>query len=68
MGLSAKMTNESLEFYRGLIDNYQRMILNNDRMIKNWEISEKKKKGFLLLNEICKREIKQCQKEIRKLL
>lgn len=67
-GLSRKFIVECIEHYQSLITYYTKSIKRMEKQIKTEGISENKKKGFEMLIDVCKNEIKSCQKEIMRLI
>lgn len=66
--LSQRVVTESIEHYRELIDDYNKMIAENKRKWMNPNISDKKRHAYKMLIEIMEAEKRNCQKAVERLL
>lgn len=59
---------EHIKGYQRLVQYYKEQISHFDEVLEQKEMPELKKKCYLALQDVCKIELKKCQKELRTLL
>lgn len=66
--LSKEMAVESIEHYRELVDNFEKLSVENKKQMVDPRTSESKRHAYKILVEVCEKEKRECQKAIKRLL
>ena len=63
-----EFVKKSIEHYREIINDYNEMIAENEKKLADPNTNESQRKALEMLNDVCKKEKKKCQKAIERLL